>query len=184
MTRPDKHNPSSLAFDTQAVHTGNEIDPGTRALRTPIIMANSYALPEDPSGMRWSESDPNLPLNTRNAGVNQRQLQRKLAAPITARELEEAHLANVLRDAHRDDPEFEHRLLADEAAKAGLRACDRRVWRIRRDNRCLSVFGTKRAKNGKRPGLNCHGGGAALMWGQLSVDGGVLGLLGLDHGAA
>jgi hypothetical protein len=58
------------------------------------------------------------------------------------------------------------------------------VWRIRRDHRCLSVFGTKRAKNGKRPGLNCHGGGAALMWGQLSVDGGVLGLLGLDHEAA
>lgn len=79
MTRPDKHVPTSLAFDTQAVHGGNEIDPGTRALRTPIVMANSYALPEDPSGISWSESDPDTPLYTRNTGVNQRQLQRKLA---------------------------------------------------------------------------------------------------------
>ena len=55
----------------------------------------------------------------------------------------------MLRDAHRDDPEFGHRLLADEAAKAGLLAYDRRVWRICRGNRWWSVFGTKRAKNGK-----------------------------------
>lgn len=60
---------------------------------------------------------------------------RWLAAPITASELEEAYLANVLFDAHHDDPEFGHLLLADEAARAGLRACDRRMWRICRDNR-------------------------------------------------
>ena len=60
---------------------------------------------------------------------------RWLAAPITARELEEACLANVLFDAHHDDLEFGHRLLADEAARAGLRGCGRRVWRICRDNR-------------------------------------------------
>ncbi|MFC0646249.1 hypothetical protein ACFS33_16845 [Cellulomonas phragmiteti] len=43
---------------------------------------------------------------------------RWLAAPIGARELEEAHLANALFDAHRDDPEFGYRLLADEATRA------------------------------------------------------------------
>ena len=81
---------------------------------------------------------------------------RWLAVPITARELDEACLANVLFDAHRDDPEFGHRLLADEADKAGLRACDRRVWRICRDNGWWSVFGKKRAKNGKKPGPPAH----------------------------
>ena len=60
---------------------------------------------------------------------------RWLAAPITARELEEACLANVLFDAHHDDLELGHRLLADEAARAGLRGCGQRVWRICRDNR-------------------------------------------------
>ena len=81
---------------------------------------------------------------------------RWLAAPVTARELDEAYLANVLFDAHHDDPEFGHRLLADEAARAGLRACDRRVWRICRDNRWWSVFGKKRTKNGKQPGPPAH----------------------------
>jgi len=81
---------------------------------------------------------------------------RWLAAPITARDLEEAYLANVLFDAHGDDPEFGYRLLADEAARAGLRACDRRVWRICRDNHWWSVFGKQRAKNGKKPGPPAH----------------------------
>jgi len=81
---------------------------------------------------------------------------RWLAAPITTRELEEAYLANALFDAHHDDPEFGYRLLADEAARAGLRACDRRVWRICRDNHWWSVFGKKRAKNGKKPGPPAH----------------------------
>ena len=81
---------------------------------------------------------------------------RWLAAPVTARDLDEAYLANVLFDAHRDDPEFGHRLLADEAHRAGLRACDRRVWRICRDNRWWSVFGKKRTANGKKAGPPAH----------------------------
>ena len=40
---------------------------------------------------------------------------RWLAHPITDRELDQAYLANALFDAHRDDPEFGYRLLADEA---------------------------------------------------------------------
>ena len=82
---------------------------------------------------------------------------RWLSAPVRARELAEAYLANVLFDAHRDDPEFGHRLLADEAARAGLRACDRRVWRICRDNQWWSGFGKKRrGVNGKKPGPPAH----------------------------
>ena len=40
-------------------------------------MANSYALPEDPSELSWSGFD--VPLYTRNSGANQRALQQKLA---------------------------------------------------------------------------------------------------------
>ena len=40
---------------------------------------------------------------------------RWLACPVTALEVRQAYLANALFDAHRDDPEFGHRLLADEA---------------------------------------------------------------------
>lgn len=81
---------------------------------------------------------------------------RWLAAPIGARELERVHLANVLFDAHRDDPEFGHRLLADEAARAGLRACDRTVWRICSDNGWWSAFGKKRVRGGKKAGPPAH----------------------------
>ena len=55
---------------------------------------------------------------------------RWLAHPVTARELRQAYLANALFDAHRDDPEFGHRLLADEAGHAGQQACDRTLWAI------------------------------------------------------
>lgn len=77
-TRPDKHDPQSMAFATQAVHLGNEIDPGSGAIRTPLVMANSYALPEDPTGIDWS--DTNNLFYTRNTGLNQLRLEEKLAA--------------------------------------------------------------------------------------------------------
>ena len=81
---------------------------------------------------------------------------RGLAAPVGAREVAQAHLANALFDTHRDDPEFGHRLLADEAARAGLIACDRTVWRMCRDNQWWSVFGKKRSKTGKKAGPPAH----------------------------
>ncbi|MCV9999316.1 aminotransferase class I/II-fold pyridoxal phosphate-dependent enzyme [Pararhizobium sp. YC-54] len=78
MPKPDKHNFSSLSFGTLAVHGGNEIDKTSGAIRTPIVMANSYALPYDPSTMDWSDTEE--PSYTRNSGHNQICLQRKLAA--------------------------------------------------------------------------------------------------------
>ncbi|MFC6063072.1 trans-sulfuration enzyme family protein [Streptomyces ochraceiscleroticus] len=76
--RPDKHDPSTLAFATQSVHVGNTIDEGTGAVRTPLVMANSYLLPEDPSTMDWSSAEGLV--YTRNSGANQVCLQTKLAA--------------------------------------------------------------------------------------------------------
>ncbi|MBW0091132.1 aminotransferase class I/II-fold pyridoxal phosphate-dependent enzyme [Pseudonocardia sp. KRD-184] len=63
---------------TRAVHAGNAVDPGTGAIRRPLVAANSYALPDDPSELSWSGTG--TPLYTRNGGANQGWLEEKLAA--------------------------------------------------------------------------------------------------------
>ena len=65
-------------FQTRAVHTGNDVDAETGAIKRPITMANSYALPYDPSDLNWSSAGKNL--YTRNGGSNQQYLQEKLAS--------------------------------------------------------------------------------------------------------
>ena len=81
---------------------------------------------------------------------------RWLATPVTDAELAEAYLANALFDAHRDDPEFGYRFLADAARDAGHAACDRTMWRVCSANGWWSAFGKKRGKNGKKPGPPVH----------------------------
>ena len=81
---------------------------------------------------------------------------RWLACPITDVEWDEAHLANAVFDAHRDDPEFGYRFLADEVRLAGRRTCDRTVWRICRDNRWWSAFGKPRNRKAGKPGAPSH----------------------------
>jgi cystathionine beta-lyase/cystathionine gamma-synthase len=60
------------------VHAGNVVDATTGAIRTPIVMVNSYRLPDDPSSLDWSDSQTLF--YTRNSGHNQLWLERKLAA--------------------------------------------------------------------------------------------------------
>ena len=76
---------------------------------------------------------------------------RWLARPVTGAELLQAHRANALFDAHRDDPEFGHRFLLDEARATGEPMAERTAWRICRDNGWWSSFGKRkgRAKNAK-----------------------------------
>jgi putative transposase len=81
---------------------------------------------------------------------------RWLAGPVTPSEVVEAYRANALFDAHQDDPEFGHRLLADEARDAGEAMADRTAWRIASANGWWSVFGKKRGRNGKKPGPAVH----------------------------
>nr|WP_092073059.1 aminotransferase class I/II-fold pyridoxal phosphate-dependent enzyme [Dendrosporobacter quercicolus]NSL48793.1 aminotransferase class I/II-fold pyridoxal phosphate-dependent enzyme [Dendrosporobacter quercicolus DSM 1736]SDM53482.1 methionine-gamma-lyase [Dendrosporobacter quercicolus] len=69
---------ANRGFQTKCVHSGNGIDQETGAIRRPLIMANSYRLPEDASTMNWS--DPNQLVYTRNTSANQIYLQEKLAA--------------------------------------------------------------------------------------------------------
>jgi putative transposase len=81
---------------------------------------------------------------------------RWLTAPVTDAEWTEAHLADALFDAHRDDPEFGYRFLADQIRDAGHRACARTVWRICRDNGWFSVFGKKKRRTKTRAGAPAH----------------------------
>jgi transposase InsO family protein len=81
---------------------------------------------------------------------------RWLENPVTPSELTEAHRANALFDAHRDDPEFGYRFLADEARDAGEEMSERTAWKICSENRWWSAFGKKRARSGKKAGPPVH----------------------------
>ena len=81
---------------------------------------------------------------------------RWLTAPITTSELTQAHRANALFDAHRDDPEFGYRLLVDEAAAHGQPMATRTAWAICAANRWWSAFGKPRRGKGGRPGPPVH----------------------------
>ena len=69
---------NEYGFQTRAVHTGNDVDSETGAIKRPITMANSYELPFDPTDVNWSSAAGNL--YTRNGGSNQKYLQEKLAS--------------------------------------------------------------------------------------------------------
>lgn len=66
-----------FGFLTRAVHSGNDIDGETGAIKRSITMVNSYELPYDPSDINWSSADRSL--YTRNGGSNQKYLEEKLA---------------------------------------------------------------------------------------------------------
>lgn len=78
------------------------------------------------------------------------------ADPVTDTEWNDAHLANAAFDAHRDDPEFGYRFLADEVRDAGFEVCDRTVWRVCRDNGWWSVFGKPKNRKAAKPGTPAH----------------------------
>ena len=73
-----QHKETALKFATRAVHVGNEVDKDRGAIKRPITMANSYALPYDPTDMNWSDAGANL--YTRNGGTNQKYLQERVAS--------------------------------------------------------------------------------------------------------
>ena len=75
--------------------------------------------------------------------------------PVCDRAWEEAHLSNAAVDAHRDDPAFGYRFIADELAAQGFTASERRVWRLCSQQRLWSVFAKKRGLN-RRAGPPVH----------------------------
>lgn len=74
---------------------------------------------------------------------------RWLTCPVSSADLDEAYLVNAIRDAHREDPEFGYRFLADEVRDAGFEVSYRTVWKHASRNEVWAVFGKKRGKNGK-----------------------------------
>ncbi|MEU2875093.1 IS3 family transposase [Streptomyces sp. NPDC007070] len=79
-------------------------------------------------------------------GLARQPCYRWLARPVTDAGLAEAYRANTLFDAHRDDPEFGHRFLLDEAYAAGEPMAERTAWRICRDNGWWSAYGKSRGR--------------------------------------
>ena len=75
--------------------------------------------------------------------------------PVCDRAWEEAHLINAAVEAHRDDPAFGYRFIADELAAQGFTASERRVWRLCSQQRLWSVFAKKRGLN-RRAGPPVH----------------------------
>jgi transposase InsO family protein len=79
------------------------------------------------------------------------------ARPCSDRDLDDAYVTNALVDLHTEDPEFGYRFLADELEAAGQRVCERRVWRLCRDQRLWSTTTRKGRRGGKgRPGPAVH----------------------------
>jgi putative transposase len=75
--------------------------------------------------------------------------------PVSDRDWAEAHLINAAFDAHRDDPTFGYRFIADELADQGFTASERRVWRICAQEGLWSVFAKKKGRY-KKPGPPVH----------------------------
>src|SRR3546814_17442582 len=73
---------------------------------------------------------------------------RWLKEPVSDRELAEAHLANEIFEAHREDPEFGYRFINDEVRSGGHATSDRTVWRHCAHNGGWSGF--DRRKIGKQ----------------------------------
>jgi transposase InsO family protein len=97
-------------------------------------------------------------VSCRVLGLARQPYYRWLDQPISDGQLEEAYLANAIHDAHRDDPEFGYRFLADEIRQLDGHAgvSDRVVWRICRDNGWWSRFGKPKTRKGAKPRTPAH----------------------------
>lgn len=78
-----------------------------------------------------------------------------LPRPVGDAELAAAYRADALFGAHRDDPEFGYRLLADEARAAGQPIAERAAWQDCPDRGWWSAFSKRsvvaRAARAVRP---------------------------------
>ena len=77
------------------------------------------------------------------------------ANPVTARDWDDAHLINLARDIHHDDPEFGYRFITDELALHGVTASRNRVNRLCTQERIFSSHSRKRGLN-RKPGPPVH----------------------------
>lgn len=85
----------ALGFTTRAVHVGNDVDKDSGAIKRPITMANSYALPYDPTDMNWSSAGAN-PFEEVERADDFKALSIMMDAPDGAREVSYAIIGGVL----------------------------------------------------------------------------------------
>lgn len=87
-------------------------------------------------------------------GIARQAYYRWRSNPVTSTEYRQAQIANAVFDAHRGDPEFGCRLLADQASSAGHSASERTIWRICAANGWWASFSRKnRGHKSRKPAL-------------------------------
>jgi transposase InsO family protein len=79
-----------------------------------------------------------------------------IKTPVSDRDLADAYLTNALLDAHRDDPAFGYRFLADELERVGIAVGERRVWRLCSQQKLWSTTVRKGRRGKGRPGPAVH----------------------------
>lgn len=102
-------------------------------------------------------ADDGIPVTVtcRVLGFSTQGYYRWLKRPCSDRDYENAKLTNAAMDAHRDDPPFGYRFLADELERQGHQVSERRVWRLCSEQRIWSSF-VKKSRSGKKPGPPVH----------------------------
>lgn len=76
-------------------------------------------------------------------------------APVSDRDLVDAHALNAAREGHADDPGFGYRFIADELHAAGHQVSERRVWRLCSTAGIVSAHARRRGRS-RRPGPPVH----------------------------
>src|SRR5699024_2418129 len=125
---------------------GPETDPVAGAGERSPAPRSGVSVPGEPAGKRYYPLVKELAADGIPVTVTCRVLKlarqpyyRWLNAPLPESEVVAAYRANALFDAHKDDPEFGHRLLADEAKDCGQPMADRTAWRICQENQWISI---------------------------------------------
>lgn len=85
----------ALGFATRAVHVGNDVDKDSGTIKRPITMANSYALPYDPTDMNWSSARAN-PFEAVERADDFKALSIMMDAPDGAQEVSYAIIGGIL----------------------------------------------------------------------------------------
>jgi transposase InsO family protein len=99
----------------------------------------------------------NIPVavTCRVLGFSKQAFYKWCADPITQRDWDDAHLINLAREIHHDDPEFGYRFITDELAEQGVMASRNRVNRLCTQERLFSRHSRKRGP-GRVPGPPVH----------------------------
>lgn len=89
-------------------------------------------------------------------GFSQQGYYQWLKQPVSARQAEEDHLIEVLRELHEEDPEGGYRVLSDDLGDRGYQVSERRVWRLCHKAQIRSSITRRRGRRGEPAGPPVH----------------------------